>query len=123
VESVEQFWRGIEEFNEGRFFECHDTLEDLWHGTRGRDRLFLQGLIQVSVGFYHLMNANYRGACSQFSRGLLKLEGYKPAYYGLDIDGFTERVESWRSLAEEGLRGSAVDAGGRQVPKLLRTSN
>jgi len=46
----DQFARGIEEFNNRYFFECHDTLEDLWMDTVGRDRLFLQGLIQVSVG-------------------------------------------------------------------------
>lgn len=123
MESAEQFWRGVEEFNNGMFFECHDTLEDLWHGTRGRDRLFLQGLIQVSVGFYHMMNANYRGARSQLTRGLQKLSGYTPAYYGLDISGFALQVGSWQSLAEEGLRGAAVNPGERRVPKLLRTSN
>ena len=66
----DQFRRGIEEFNKGFYFECHDTLEELWMETVGDDRLFLQGLIQVSVGFYHFGNSNYKGVVSQFTKGL-----------------------------------------------------
>src|SRR5207244_2404453 len=104
--SEEQFQRGIIEFNSGRFFECHDTLEDLWHGTRGNDRLFLQGLIQISVGFYHLLNRNYKGATSQFTRGLNKLERYRPAHRGIELEGFMRSVVSWLSLADRGMVGT-----------------
>ena len=54
--------KGVSEFNEGYFFECHDTLEDLWTGLRGPSRDFFQGLIQVSVAFYHLTSRNLAGA-------------------------------------------------------------
>jgi len=27
--------KGVGEFNAGYFFECHDTLEDVWTGVRG----------------------------------------------------------------------------------------
>ena len=43
------------------FFECHDTLEEVWTGIRGSARDFFQGLIQVSVGFYHHGNGNRGG--------------------------------------------------------------
>ena len=43
--------KGIAEFNAGLFFECHDTLEDMWGGIRGPARDFFQGLIQVSVAY------------------------------------------------------------------------
>lgn len=67
------FERGVEEFNGQFFFEAHDTWEELWMQTTGPHRLFYQGLIQVSVGFYHLSNGNYKGACSQFGKALAKL--------------------------------------------------
>jgi|ERR1041385_7644074 predicted metal-dependent hydrolase len=113
-----QFRRGIEEFNEGHFFECHDTLEDLWHGTRGRDRLFLQGLIQISVGYYHFFNQNYKGATSQFTRGLAKLENYLPAHRGIEIKQFVQEVVGWLFLAEQGLLGEQIFTGDKIVPKL-----
>ena len=31
---------GIREFNEGYYFEAHDTLEEAWHGIRGPTVLF-----------------------------------------------------------------------------------
>jgi predicted metal-dependent hydrolase len=33
----ERFYEGIREFNEGRYFEAHDILEDLWQGYREPD--------------------------------------------------------------------------------------
>ncbi|MEK9139339.1 MAG: DUF309 domain-containing protein [Bacteroidota bacterium] len=50
----ELFERGVEEFNSQRFFEAHDTWEELWRETTGPQRLFYQGLIQTAVGFYHI---------------------------------------------------------------------
>ncbi len=116
--SQEQFHRGIDEFNRGCFFECHDTLEDLWHGTRGRDRLFLQGLIQVAVGFYHLTNRNFKGAASQFMRGLAKLDGYRPVHRNLDLDALTTEVVRWLLLAERGRRGEQVEIDRSTIPTI-----
>ena len=115
----EQFQRGIEDFNRGFFFECHDTLEDLWHETRGLDRLFLQGLIQVSVGFYHLLNLNFKGAVSQLTRGLDKLDRYRPVHRGIEIEPFTIEVLRWLVIAERGMRGERVEIDPARTPKLL----
>jgi predicted metal-dependent hydrolase len=66
-------------------------MEELWRETRGRGGLFYLGLIQSSVGCYHLFNENYEGACSQCDKALAKLENYLPAYQGIDtrrlVDG------------------------------------
>lgn len=117
----DQFCQGIEEFNRGAYFECHDTLEDLWHGTRGRDRLFLQGLIQVSVAYYHFFNKNYKGATSQFTKGLGKLEGYRPSHNDIELDHFLKRVVAWLAIAEQGLAGEVITVDETTVPKLQST--
>ena len=36
---IRQFRQAIEEFNSGKFFECHDTLEEIWRGIRGPARV------------------------------------------------------------------------------------
>lgn len=118
----EQFARGIDEFDRGLFFECHDTLEDLWHETRGIDRLFLQGLIQVSVGFYHFLNANYKGAVSQLTRGIDKLDKYRPRHRGINLDKFTSDVLRWLSLAESAFRGEHIEVDESTIPKLRSTT-
>lgn len=84
-EEREGLARGVEEFNRGHFFECHDTLEEVWSGIRGEPRDFFQGLIQVAVGLYHWRNGNRGGAATMLERGLLRLRRYGGSYCGLDL--------------------------------------
>ena len=57
-----EFLRGIDEFNAGQFFECHETLEAVWKIETSPRREFTQGVIQTSVAFYHLGRDNQAGA-------------------------------------------------------------
>ena len=79
------FQRGVDEFNRGFYFECHDTLEDLWSGLRGPVRDFFQGLIQVSVAHYHLGNGNLAGAASMARRARKRFARYPDRYFGFDL--------------------------------------
>jgi predicted metal-dependent hydrolase len=90
------FQKGVAEFNHGHFYECHDTLEDLWAGVRGPSRDFFQGLIQVAVGFYHLGNENPVGAARLFDRALKRLAGYPGQYAGVDLDALRSTVAEWQ---------------------------
>ena len=76
--------QGIELFNRGEYFECHEVLELAWTPERGPRRLFLQGLIHVAVGFYHHRRGNPVGACRQLRKALRKLAAYLPACEGVD---------------------------------------
>ena len=91
------FRRGVDEFNRGFYFECHDTLEDLWSGLRGPVRDFFQGLIQVSVAHYHLGNGNAAGAESMMRRALKRFERYPDLYFGFDLAA--QRAELGQALA------------------------
>ncbi len=90
------------EFNAGYFFECHDTLEDLWMGIRGPSRDFFQGLIQVAVGFYHLGNGNRGGALTLLRRGLRRLEKYGDRYCGLELRELRDDLRAWLARIEAG---------------------
>jgi predicted metal-dependent hydrolase len=94
-EEREALDRGTAEFNAGRYFECHDTLEDLWSGIRGPSRDFFQGLIQVSVGFYHLTNGNPAGAASLLARALGRFTKYPAFYFGLDLSAHRTELRRW----------------------------
>jgi uncharacterized protein len=115
----EQFLRGVEEFNSHRFFECHDTLEDLWHETRGHDRLFLQGLIQVSVGFYHILNRNFKGAFSQWTKAADKLTQYRPIHKQINLELLLPAVAEWRLIAGRGVNGEHIDIDESRIPKFI----
>ena len=86
------FTRGIEEFNRQYFFEAHDLWEELWTETTGIHRLIYQGLIQTAVGFYHLSNGNFKGACSQFGKALAKLEQFLPVFHGINTQQLVKDV-------------------------------
>ncbi len=94
-EEAQGFLRGVEEFNAGKYFECHDTLEEVWRGIRGPARDFFQGLIQVSVGFYHLRNGNLQGGESQLKKGLAKLCVYGEHYLGFELAELRGEIQAW----------------------------
>jgi len=97
-----QFAKGLEQFNAGYFFECHDTLEDLWSGVRGPSREFFQGLIQLSVGFYHLGNSNRSGALTMLRRGLARLGAYPDDYDGFALGELRAQIRRWIERIESG---------------------
>lgn len=115
---IEAFSRGVEEFNAGRFFECHDTLEEIWMGTSGDERRFLQGLIQVSVGFYHFGNGNPSGALSQWEKGTEKLAGFGDEFGGVHLAPLIDDVKKWSAVAIGQLTGAPLRPATPKSPKL-----
>ena len=97
-----QVTEGMDQFNRGLFFECHDTLEDVWTGVRGPSRDFFQGLIQVAVGFYHLGNDNRGGAATMLRRGLGRLAKYPDGYGGIELVRLRGEVQEWLERVESG---------------------
>ena len=77
--------RGIEEFNRGEFYECHEYLEEAWMQEYRRVRFLYQGILQVGVGFYHLGNGNWRGATGLLRGGTTRLKEFEPETLGVDV--------------------------------------
>jgi len=114
----EKFLKGIEEFNRQFFFECHETLEDLWRMERGPDRQFYQGLIQLATGFYHLSMRNFRGARSQLTKGMQKLESYRPRHRGVELQGLLANVQRFIDGLNRRVEGETVEFDVSQIPKI-----
>jgi len=77
--------KGIEEFNRGEFYECHEYLEEAWMQEPRRVRFLYQGILQVGVGFYHLQNGNWRGATGLLRNGSVRLREFEPVTLGVDV--------------------------------------
>lgn len=92
---------GIREFNEGRYFEAHDILEDFWQGYREPDRVLLQALIHAAVGFYHLDHGNLKGCRSQLSKACTKMSMYLPEYWNLLLDPLHSSMRNHIDLIDE----------------------
>ncbi|AFY65330.1 DUF309 domain-containing protein [Geitlerinema sp. PCC 7407] len=85
------FWQGVEQFNQGEFYACHDTLETIWLEAVGPQRNFYQGILQIAVGIYHLSNANARGAMVLLGEGVGRLRSYEPDYAGVAVSPLIEQ--------------------------------
>ncbi len=83
---------GIQLFNDGSYFEAHDHFEDMWMEAENDEKDFYQGLVQVSVGSYHLICGNYTGALSQYRKGVEKLENYRDSKRNIDLDFFCMKL-------------------------------
>jgi predicted metal-dependent hydrolase len=77
--------KGIEQFNAREFFECHDTLEELWRAEENLVRYLYQGILHVGVGYYHLSRGNHHGAVTKLGSGIQLLEFYGPRCQGVEI--------------------------------------
>jgi predicted metal-dependent hydrolase len=86
--------KGIEEFNRGEFFECHEYLEDAWREESRQVRFLYQGILQVGVGFYHLKNGNWRGATGLLRNGIERLRDFEPETLSIDVSRLVDESQS-----------------------------
>lgn len=113
--------KGIDEFNQKLFFECHETLEEIWLEEHGDDRRFYQGVIQIAAGYFKWQQGVPAGAVKLWRMGLEKIEPYGPVYLGVDLASLAEIVrEHLRDLECAQQRGSEWPA--LNFPTLYRVS-
>ncbi|MEA5582630.1 DUF309 domain-containing protein [Nodularia harveyana UHCC-0300] len=122
-----EFWQGVEQFNSGQFYACHDTLEALWIEAGEPEKTFYQGILQIAVGQYHLGNGNWRGAVILLGEGCNRLRRYPSVYNKIDVDELlsqsTALLSALQQMGAETL--SAGDLGEHQAlptPKIILTN-
>jgi predicted metal-dependent hydrolase len=76
---------GIRQFNDGFFFEAHETWEDLWYICPVPARTFLQGVIQVAAAFVHLARHEYPGTIRLLTAAIAKLQQFPSEFLGIDV--------------------------------------
>ena len=73
----DEFWQGIEQFNQQQFYDCHNTLEAIWIDAEPSEKNFYQGILQIAVALHHLSNLNWRGAVILMGEGINRLRFYE----------------------------------------------
>lgn len=93
--STEQqlFLEGVNKFNNGEYYDAHEIWEELWSEYVLKDSLFIQGLIQVSVAYFHITNLNLRGSKSLFSKSLPKLKKFSSNHRNFNVKQFIIDIE------------------------------
>ena len=71
---------------DGRGFEAHELLEELWRAAQPPERDLYQGLVHVAVATYQEARGNEVGRTRQLEKALRRLAPYAPSYAGIAID-------------------------------------
>jgi len=93
-------------WNEQRYYEAHDVLEQLWLKTTSRDADFFKGLIQAAGAFVHLQKNFEHPTHSKHSRRLRpavrlfllaekNLSIFPPQHHRLDVAAFCKCLRTY----------------------------
>ena len=105
---------GIDLFNQGRFFECHEAWEEIWKRSDGELKLFYQGLIQAAVAILHAQRGNLEGARSLYEKASAKLDPIPQEHMGLAIAELRVELRRFIEVASRG------DSSPLPIPPRLR---
>ena len=78
--------KGLKKYKEGDFYLAHEFWEDMWHYKQLKDRIFIQGLIQISASFYKIQCGNLRGARSLLEKSMNKFQEYAGIHRNINVD-------------------------------------
>ena len=111
--------QGIDLFNQGRFFECHEAWEEIWKRSDGELKLFYQGLIQAAVAILHAQGGNLDGARSLYQKASAKLDSIPHEHMGLAVGELRVELSRFIEIASRA-DGSPLPASPRlrRIPKL-----
>lgn len=90
--------KGILQFNAQEYFDCHETLEELWKDYKESDREAIQGIIQLAVGYYHLKRGNKPGALKLFERGSARVDKFAPVWQQRDLSDVLQEVNQLKEI-------------------------
>jgi predicted metal-dependent hydrolase len=90
-------------FNQQKFYEAHDVLENLWlKGRKNDDGDFYKGLIQLAGAFVHLQKSRLRPSAALFKLAHANLEKYPPVHHRLNIAPVLLLISGWLRQLEQG---------------------
>jgi predicted metal-dependent hydrolase len=89
-------------FNQQKFYEAHDVLENLWLPDRQSvNGDFYKGLIQLAGAFVHLQKHRLRPSAALFKLAQANLEKYPAVHEKLDLTTVRQLISSWLGQLEQ----------------------
>jgi hypothetical protein len=96
---------GVGQFNVGQYWECHETLEELWVAEPADVRYLYQGILLIGVGMLHLRRHNQHGATTKLASGLDLLRPFEPSCMRIDVATLRSQAARVLDLLDEGPEG------------------
>lgn len=74
-EHLHKMARGLELYNSGHYWECHEELEDHWLADAGDNARYVYwSVLQIATALFHWKDDNLAGATGQLRRALKKMD-------------------------------------------------
>lgn len=90
-----EYLEGISHFNGRRYFEAHESWEEIWLRSSGEAKVFYQMLIQAAVGMHHYERNNFRGARGMHRNVTEKLTQLPDEFMSLNVAEFARRFKEF----------------------------
>jgi len=84
---------GIDLFNQGHFYKCHDALEEAWRADSGAGRNLYKGILQVGIAYFQIERGNYRGALKMLLRARQWFEPLPDSCRGVNVRALQANME------------------------------
>jgi hypothetical protein len=97
-----EYLHGIVLFNQGKFFDAHEALEDVWRAAPHEEKKIWQGLVQVAVALHHYSTGNRVGMRSVLVRAMKNLAGHPPHFYSIHIPRLLKSLDRWLEAFDNG---------------------
>lgn len=111
-----EFYESLRQFNDGWYFESHETLEDLWMVTPWPEREFFQGIIQAAAAYVHLVRGEYPGTLKLLDAALDKLSRFQPSQFGVDVSSLIAGIRASRQAIAAAGPDALPDARAASIP-------
>lgn len=92
---------GLRCYRKEEFFVAHEHWERIWLQLSGREKAFLQGLIQTTAAFHHVQRNNRVGAASLIRGALRRLDPLPPDFGGINVEALRQSLRAWLSSLEQ----------------------
>ena len=92
VSKEEALAEGVRLFNEERFWECHEVLEQAWHVSKGIERDAIQSIILTAAAFVHHQKGEEEICLSIMKRARAKMALAK-TYETVDLEGLEKNID------------------------------
>ncbi len=86
--------QGIDKFNAGAYYACHDDLEEAWRQDQTPGRDLYRGILQVGIALYQIKHDNYRGAVKMLLRVRQWLTPLPDACRGVNVDKLRRNAQA-----------------------------
>jgi len=92
VDKDEALAEGVQLFNEERFWECHEALEQAWHPSEGIERDAIQSIILTAAAFVHHQKGEDEICISILRRARTKMTPAE-AYEKIDLKTTRKNID------------------------------